>query len=136
MADISKVQAELPVGITGLSSAGIPTTPVSGSTNGDLGVSDGLSSGGTQGAITLTTANTAIEVKVGASRLTNRKSVTFTPLAAGIYWGYTSAVTTATGTPLFINGFTEWSLDATDASAAIFVVCATAGVTGRVTECP
>ena len=112
------------------------TTAASVSTSGDLGVNDGISSGGTQGALTLTTANTAYEVKVGASRLANRKSVTFTPLASGIYWGYTNAVTTATGTPMFMNAFQEWALDATDASVAIWVVCATAAVTGRVTESP
>lgn len=136
MADLTGAQAELPVGITGLSSTGVPTNTVSGSANGDLGVSDGLSSGGLQGALTLTTANTSYEVKVGATRLANRKSVSFCPLTAGIYWGYTSAVTTATGTPMFLNGFQEWSLDATDANATIYVVCATAAVTGRVTESP
>jgi hypothetical protein len=54
---------------------------------------------GVQGAITVT--NTATEVKVGASPLENRKSVTvYNNGNQTIYWGYTNAVTTSTGTPI------------------------------------
>jgi len=51
------------------------------------------------GAITVGT--TAIEVKVGASPLVNRKMVTLNPQSSGVFLGYDSGVTTATGTELF-----------------------------------
>ena len=127
---------EQPVGITGLTSAGLPTTPISGSANGDLGVNDGLSSGGLNGTLTLTTANTAYELKVGSTRLANRKLVFCTPNFAGVYWGFSSSVTVATGQPLFLNSTAQWALDATDSNTTIYVVCANAAVTVRVAESP
>lgn len=136
MADLNNIEATSTVIITGASLTGVETTPISGSASGDLGVSDGLSSGGTQGQLTMTTANTAYELKVGASRLANRKSVTATPNIAGIFWGYTSAVTVTTGSPLFKSQFTEWCLDATDVNVTIYLVCATAAATVQVTESP
>ena len=134
--DRNGLSIEQPTYIVGVGPTGTPMTPVASSANGDLGVSDGLSSGGLQGALTLTTANTVYELKVGSSRLALRKFVSATPIGATVYWGFTNAVTTATGTPLFANTFSSWALDATDASAAIWVVCATAGIVVRTTESP
>lgn len=133
--DVTKINLT-PVGVTGQSTAGIPTsTYQSVSATGDAGVSDGLSSGGVHGALTLTTANTALELKVGASRLTNRKSVTAVPNAL-CYWGYSNTVTTSTGTPIQNGQFYPWALDATDAAVQIWVISATAGAIVRVTESP
>lgn len=137
MANQDAVKTNLePVGIVGQTTAGIPTsTFASVSASGDVGVSDGLSSGGVHGALTLTTANTALELKVGGSRLTNRKSVTALPNAL-CYWGYSNTVTTSTGTPIQNGQFWPWELDATDASVQIWIVSATAGAIVRVTESP
>jgi hypothetical protein len=122
-----------PVGITGLNSSSAPTNPVRASVTGDLGVTDGISSGGVQGLLTLTTANTSYELKVGSSRLSNRKVLTARPTAK-MYWGYTSAVTTSTGTLMYPNEFWEFDLSPNDSNVTIYVVSATAGATVSVTE--
>ena len=106
------------------------------STNHDVSVSDGLHGSGLYGNLALTTANTAYEVKVGASRLTGRKSVTIMPVDADMYWGYNSSVTTSNGTPIFRNQFMEFSIDANDSTAQIWVVCASASKNARITESP
>lgn len=136
MSDLSELQATLPVKIVGADLTGLETLPISGSINGDLGVSDGLSSGGVYGNLVLTTANTALEAKVGATRLSGRKNLTVMPIDAVIYWGLNSSVTTSTGTPIFKNQFYSFSLDATDSSVAIFLVSTTAGADVRITELP
>ena len=106
------------------------------STNHDVSVSDGLHGSGLYGNLALTTANTSYEVKVGASRLTGRKSVTIMPVDADMYWGYNSSVTTSNGTPIFRNQFMEFSIDANDSTAQIWVVCASASKNARITESP
>lgn len=94
-------------------------------------VSDILNTGtGVQGILTVGT--TAIEVKVNAAKLASRKSVTlFNNSAVTIYWGYTNAVTTATGTPIFKNQQVNW--DVGDIQT-IFVIAGTASNNTRVTE--
>lgn len=62
-------------------------------------VADLLGSTGLQAELIVGTS--AVEVKVGVSRLAIRKSVTIQPKDNGIFWGYTNAVTTTTGTALF-----------------------------------
>ena len=44
---------------------------------------------------------TAVEVKVGGSPLSKRKLVIMQPKDTGIFWGYSNAVTTSTGTEMF-----------------------------------
>lgn len=53
----------------------------------------------------LTVGTTAVEVKVGASALENRKVVHMLAKDNSIYWGYDSSVTTTTGTRIFKNQF-------------------------------
>ena len=48
------------------------------------------------------TSSAAVEVKVGASRLSTRRGVFITPLVNNLYWG-SSSVTASNGTPLFKN---------------------------------
>lgn len=112
-----------------------PTKQASVSTNGDLGVADGLSSGGVFGVLTLTTGGTAYEAKVGASRAALRKSLTITALD-DMYWGYANTVTTATGTPLFKNQQIVFSIDPNDANFQIWLVAAANSKTARITESP
>jgi hypothetical protein len=62
------------------------------------------------GAITVSTS--ALEVKVGASRLQERQFVTVQPTTGDIWFGYDSSVTTTTGTKIFKNQF--FPIDAAD----------------------
>lgn len=100
MADLNESQAAQTVKIVGSDSLGAEATFVESSANGDLQVSDVADNAGVFGAITVTT--TAIEAKVGASNLANRKNLTlYNNGGATIYFGYANTVTTSTGTPLF-----------------------------------
>jgi len=94
-------------------------------------VADVLNSGnGVQGSVTVGTS--FAEAKVGASRLTGRKSLTvFNNSNATIYWGYTNAVTTSTGTPIFKDQQVEFAVG--DAQG-IFLIAGSAGNNVRVTE--
>ncbi len=53
----------------------------------------------TNGSISVTTS--PVELKVGASVLSERIAVVVQPLGADIYWGYDSNVTASTGFKLF-----------------------------------
>lgn len=77
--------------------------PISDSNKGyfddQVASADILNNEGVQG--TLSVGTTSIEVKVGASRLEGRKTVTvYNSSNRVVYWGYTSAVTTSSGTPI------------------------------------
>lgn len=65
---------------------------------GEVLVQDTTNTTGVQGAISVGTS--AVEAKVGGSALTNRKSVTVCPTNGVVYFGYTNAVTTSSGTPI------------------------------------
>ena len=136
MADLTDLQAAQATKIVGSDPTGVETNAISGSANGDLGVADGISSGGLQGNLSLTTANTAYEVKVGAGRLANRKCVTVVPTDFDMYWGYNNTVTTSTGTPLAKGQFIGFALDPTDSAAQLWLVCASANRNARITEAP
>lgn len=85
---------------------------------------------GTQGSLTVGT--TAVEVRVGASRLAGRKTVSLHNNSnQTIYWGYNSAVTTSTGTPIERAEFVVWSIGE---DLPIFVIAGSAGNNARITE--
>lgn len=126
MADIGETQQSEVVRIANPDESNL----VEVSANKDLFSEDVTRTDGVQGAITLGT--TAIEVKVGASKLVNRKSVTvYNNSNKTIYWGYTSGVTTATGTPITKDGFAAWSRQA---DKSIYIISADTGLDIRVTE--
>lgn len=102
------------------------------SNNGELEVVDGLRNGGTYGSLALTTANTAYEVKVGVSRLANRKSLTITAMD-DMYWGYDNAVTISTGTPLYKNQQIIFAIDP-NSTFQIWVVAGSNSKSARITE--
>lgn len=91
-------------------------------------VADLIDGAGTQGALSVGT--TPMEVKVGASRLANRKSVTIQPTNGHVYWGWTSAVTISTGTKVFPFQVVEFSV----ADTPVYLVAETNGRNVRVTE--
>lgn len=104
--------------------------------NQDLSVQDGLSGGGLDGALSVPTANTAIEVKVGGSRLANRKYVSFQATSHDFYWGFSNAVTTSTGELIKKGATARWAVDPTGTAAQFWVVCAHSSASGRVKESP
>lgn len=96
---------------------------------GNLKVTDVLSTGGLQAALTVGT--TAVEVRVGASKLANRRLVTVMP-QDDMFWGWTSGVTTATGTPIFKNQLVTFEVNDT---VTIYLIASTAAKSARITEC-
>lgn len=84
---------------------------------------------GVQGALTVGTS--AIEVKVGASRLSDRKSLTlFNNSNSTMYWGFNSSVTVSNGTPIAKNEQYAWRIG----DVPIFVISGSASSNARVTE--
>lgn len=98
MADLTDIQAAGAVKIVGADSAGSELTPVSASTYGELKACDILNNGGTNASLTVGTS--AVELKVGGSRLSNRKMVLIQPLTDKVYFGFSNSVTVANGIPL------------------------------------
>lgn len=80
----------------------------------------------------LTVGLTAVEIKAGASRLTNRKLVTlYNSSNSTLYWGYTSGVTISTGTPIEKNQYVEWTVGG---NLPVYVIAASGGNIARITE--
>jgi len=102
--------------------------------NNDLSVSDGLSNGGVNGALTLTTAGTTYQAKVGASALVNLKNLTITALD-DMYWGYNNTVTTATGSPLYKNQVAIFDVDP-DSTFQVWLVASANNKSARIAESP
>ena len=93
-------------------------------------VVDVLNKQGNQGSLVVGTV--AVEVKVSANRLPERKSLTLHNNSnSTIYWGYTSGVTSTTGTPIFRNQFITWEVGD---QISIFVIAESSGNNTRVTE--
>jgi hypothetical protein len=134
VSDITDIQAAQAVKIIGSDSTGVEQTPVMATLNGDLSTSDGLKSGGLEGVLTLTLANTIYEVKVGASPLANRKLITIQP-DFDMYWGYRNTVTTSTGTLIHKNQFIQFSVDP-NSGFTVYLICGSASKTARLTESP
>jgi len=131
MADLDNLQASQSVKIAGADSSGNETTFVNATTSGEIRASDVLNLG-TGGQSQLNVGTTAVEVKVGASRLTNRKLVTLYNNSNSIlYWGYSNTVTTASGTHIVKGQFISW--EAGDAQS-IFVISGSALNETRITE--
>jgi hypothetical protein len=119
---------------TNLADGSDPTRKASVSINNDVGVQDGLTAGGVQGNLTLATGGVSYEAKVGATRLSNRKSLTITALD-DMYWGYSNTVTTSTGTPLFKNQQIVFAIDP-DSTFQVWLVAVASGKNARITESP
>ena len=83
--------------------------PITGNENNYAGVTDNndlmvIDTPNTSGLhATLSVGTTATELKVGATALIDRKFITVQPKGTGMFFGYSNAVTTATGTELFKN---------------------------------
>lgn len=112
MADLSGLQASETIKIVGADSSGLEQTPVQSTGAGELAVTDGIRVSGIYGALTVGT--TAVELKVGAAPLSNRKVLMVQNLSnKDIYWGYNSSVTASNG--LIIPRGTERVFSVSDA---------------------
>lgn len=105
------------------------------SLNKDLKTVDGLRGGGVQGAVSSTTANVAIEAKVGASRLVNRKLLVITIQSTGVFYGFDNTVTVASGTPVANNQVLTFTIDP-DSTFQIWLVSASTNRAYRILESP
>jgi len=112
-----------------------PTIKASVSSNGDIGIADGLSNGGVNGNLVLTTANTAYEAKVGGSRLASRKMLTIIALD-DMYWGLSNGVTTANGMILYKNQSITFAIDPTNSAFQVWLVAAGSSKNARIAEAP
>lgn len=73
-----------------------------------------------------------VELKVGATRLANRRSATLNNTSnSKIYWGYTSSVTTSSGTPITKKQQAEWNVGD---NQSVFLVADTNSNLVRITE--
>lgn len=86
---------------------------------GELFTRDVLNTAGQNRAQSVTT--TAAEALGGSTILANRKMLTVRPTNGIIYWGFTTGVTTTTGTPIYTNEV--FSISATD-NLHIYVISA------------
>jgi len=132
MADLNDIQAAQSVKIIGSNSSGVEQTPVEANANGKLSVSDISNNGGVNGAITVGT--TAVVARVGGLNLANRVSLTIFNNGNGnqtLYWGYSSGVTTANGTPIFPGDLL--SLDV-GPNTTVYLIGSVAGINTRITE--
>jgi hypothetical protein len=128
MADLNDIQATDAIRIVGATNTGLETTPVNSSLQGDLFVKDVMNVAGTQGALSVTT--TAIEAKVGITKLVGRKSLTIQPINGIIYWGYTNTVSSTIGSIIYKGQSKNFAID--DAHTVFIVSVGT--IDTRITE--
>lgn len=79
----------------------------------------------------LSVSTSAVEAKVGASRLEERQVVTIQPIDGDVYFGYSSGVTSSTGTKIYQGQV--YPVEATD-KLAVYVIAASGTVDTRITE--
>ncbi len=87
--------------------------------------------GGVYGNLAVGTS--AVEVKVGASRAIGRMVVTILPVDETMWWGYSSAVTTSTGTPIFKN---QLYVIMVNDQAPIYIISDATSKNARISESP
>lgn len=86
MADLSDVNAGLTVKLVGMGSTGTETNAVGAKSNNELLASDCINTSASDLVLALTT--TAVEIKVGGTRLTNRKYIFLQALSSNVKWGF------------------------------------------------
>lgn len=129
MADLSDLQASLSIKLAGADpSTGIENYYAQVDATGSMQVEKALRTGGQNRNQSVTTS--AAEALGAATILTNRQLLTVTPIDGTVYWGYSSGVTTANGSPIFKNQMATW--DATE-GCHIYLISAGA-VNCRITE--
>lgn len=104
-------------------------------TNGDQKVVDGIRNGGVYGALSIPTANTPVEAKVGGARLANRKFLQIYSNNNGLFWGLDNTVTSTSGTPVVNGQVLTFSIDP-DSTFQVWLVGSSNSKSVQVTECP
>lgn len=128
-------------GTAGTAANGWPTKTTDGTdialvtTNGDQKVVDGVRNGGVYGLLSVPTANTPVEVKVGAGRLAQRKLVYIYSNNNGLFWGLDNTVTTTSGFPLVNGQVVSFSVDP-DSTFQVWLVGSTNGKSAQIAEVP
>lgn len=87
------------VALVGTTTGGVPETFIGSDANGNILSADTIQSAISSGSITVST--TAVAARVGSSNLANRKMLMISPVGGTIYMGASSAVTAATGIPIY-----------------------------------
>lgn len=130
--DISNVQYSIQGGTWTVRLQGNGGTVAEVTANRDVKTADTINASGLEATLSLGT--TATLAKVGASNLANRKLLTVHNNSNSIiYWGFTSGVTTSTGTPILKGQMQTWAINAT---ANIYLIAPSAGNDVRITEAP
>lgn len=101
MSDLTDLQSATNQKISGADASGVETYFVGATPSGNIKAADVLDVSYTSAAMSVSTS--AVEAKVGGSRLANRKMLSITPTNGTVYRGSSNAVTTSTGTPIFKN---------------------------------
>jgi hypothetical protein len=81
------------------------------------------------GALSVTT--TPVELKVGASPVSERKVISFQPTDGVVYYGYDSSVSSTTGTKIFSH---QLIIIEASEQLAVYLVSETGTVNVRITE--
>lgn len=89
MADIGDIEAAQSIKVIGAEADGTETTPVGSTLNGDGLAADILNNGGLDVELSIS-AGVAQEVKIGASRMANRKMVVMYAKEINLIWGFSS----------------------------------------------
>jgi hypothetical protein len=109
---------------TNIADGSDPTKKAKVSSNGDVGTSDILDSN-TSIEGTITVGTSAVELKIGASALANRKFASIDNSSnVTIYWGFTSGVTTTTGERIYKDSKARWRVGP---NQKIYLIAGTAG---------
>lgn len=88
MADLNNLQAAQTIKIAGSDSSGVETTFINSTLSGEIKSADLINVSILQTTLSVSVAGAPIEVKVGASRLANRKSVQVQANGTGVVYGY------------------------------------------------
>lgn len=107
MPDLDHKERAEPTKIVGANTNGEETDYLEVTPNHEARTSDVVNTAAVYSEITVGT--TAVELKVGASALANRKVAHVTPKDKDIYWGYDNLVTPVTGTKIFKGATVEFN---------------------------
>jgi len=134
MGDLNKKQTARSVQIMGADTNNSPTAPVHSFSNQDLGISDVIHTGGTNGDVSVGT--TAIIARVGATNLTDRKFVRiYNSGNTKLYWGFKSNTTSSAGAnagePIYKK---TWITVSAVSNVDIYIVSGAAGGVATIIE--
>jgi hypothetical protein len=122
MADLTNLQAAETVKIAGADAAGVETNFVNASGSHEMFVHDVWRTSGVEATLSLTT--TAQEIKVGASKLTDRKMLILSATSLRVMIGPSTSCLTpvANGATIFLPTNIVWYAKSSSLTATLVVV--------------